>query len=244
MATEDSGRDEARRQAERELDAFNAEQSGVLSGYRGRHLPDDPDTRRQRTAKKDADTKRQLSALQSLLASDPAYAALYNDTLDKLSDAEEATEAALEAALADLGAAKDALAETLDQANTLPDGTRVFRNAEGEVFTEDGERVAGDDLETIVWREDSPSYEDYRGKRDAVSEAQTRIEALRDYQTNVLGDARNRLEDEDNPPDKNELEDIQNDIENKAPAGIMPERSPEVKAPDSGPSAGIEKPVF
>ena len=208
MATEDSGRDEARRQAERELDAFNAEQSGVLSGYRGRHLPDDPDTRRQRTAKKDADAKRQLSALQSLLASDPAYAALYNETFNKLRDAEAATEAALISAQAALGMAKEDVADTLDAASTLPDGTKVFRDANGDVFTEDGERVAGDDLETIVWREDSPSHEDYLGKRDAMSDAQTRIDALRDYQTNVLGDARNRLEDEDNPPSKDELEEI------------------------------------
>lgn len=213
MGTDDSKRDEARRQAERELDAFNAEDSGTLAGYRGKHLPDDPDERKQRAEKKDAEAKRKLSALQSLLASDPAYAALYNETFDKLRDAESATESALTAAQAALGMAKEDLADTLDAASTLPDGTKVFRDANGDVFTEDGERVPAEDQESIVWREGSPSYEDYLKKREAADAAQARIDALRDYQTNVLGDARNRLEDEDAPPDKDELEEIGNEIE-------------------------------
>lgn len=210
---DDEKRLEAAREAGTELDQFNAELSDTLSGYRAKHLPEghaSNSAHRERQAEK---ARAQMNALEALLASDPAYAALYNQTFDKLRAAENSTETAIARTLETVSQTGQELADALDKANALPDGWKVFRDpATGSVYDQNGNTVAGDDLAAVVWREGAPTWQEYRDKRQADAEAQARLAALRRFQEE-LGGYRNRMEDRDNPPKPPEMQEIQNGIE-------------------------------
>ena len=185
-------------------------------------------------AQKRRDEEREhLSALMAILHSSAAYAALYDQTMDALRNAEAATEAVLAEARGVLANADEALADLMDNANTLPDGTKVFRDRDGNVYTEDGRLVEGEALESIHWRGNAPSYEDFLAHRKAVSDAQATIDAILRYQTDTLGHARDRLTDEDNPPTKEELEEIQRGIENEMPPEVKSIAEPRSPSPDA-----------
>lgn len=177
-------------------------------------------------AQKRRDEEREhLSALMAMLRSNAAYAALYDQTMDALRNAEAATEAALTEARDTLDNANEALADLMDNANTLPDGTKVFRNQNGNVYTEDGRLIEGEELQGIHWRDNAPNYEDFLARRKAVSDAQATIDAILRYQTDILGHARGRLAAEDSPPTKEELEEIRRDIEARMPEAVASQES-------------------
>lgn len=171
-------------------------------------------------SKKEQERKRRESAASmtqlQVLLNDLVYRALYNETFDQLRAAEAATEAALETAHDALSQADTALEDTLANAARLPGGTRVFRDADGNIRTEDGEIVSGPDAETIVWNGGEPSYEELLARRKASEETRQRVNDLLRYQNDVLGRARDRMEDPDNPPSPDELKQIQDDIEEGA----------------------------
>ncbi len=80
------------------------------------------------------------SRLQAMLAANAGYARLYNDTLGDLGDAEDATDRAITKAEAVLAESQQQLEQTLNRAAKLIDGTRVFRDARGNVLNERGQR--------------------------------------------------------------------------------------------------------
>jgi hypothetical protein len=134
-----------------------------------------------------------------------------------LTEAEAETDqkiADLEAELQNQNEQLDALTR---RAAALPDGTKVFRATDGTLWTEDGQDVSH--LAThIEWKGHEPSWEDYLRQRDKAAELQTQLDAWRHYQVDVLGGARERLSNPDDPPKKEELDDIMRDIEAKRPA--------------------------
>lgn len=148
--------------------------------------------------RKHNNTAEFLSALDVLLQ-DPEYAKLYNDTKDLLRRAETAAESALNKAEA-------TLEDIESRAAKLPNGTKVFMDKNGHARTEDGAIINVAIAEGIVWPDDAPMWED----REAVRE---HIDVIRAYQVDVLGHARERLDDEENPAQKDELEDLQKDMQ-------------------------------
>ena len=167
-----------------------------------------------------------LSALAMLLMRDPEYAALYDDTMDKLRAAELATEAALGKAADSVAQTKDDLDDFLARASVLPDGTRVFRAADGTIHAEDGRLVDDDEAEGIYWHNGAPSHEDFLTRKKAADQARASYDTILRYQTEVLGRARDRLADEEAPPSKEELAEIQKLIEEQQPAAVRAEAEP------------------
>ncbi|MCP5366721.1 MAG: hypothetical protein H6907_09945 [Hyphomicrobiales bacterium] len=220
---------------------MNLETAGVSVGRIRRFLPEGahPDTIRKRREKE----QEQLSALMARL-SDPEYAALYNDTRDRLTRAERATEYALAEAAETLGQAKKAWDDGLNGASILPDGTRVFRDADGDALTEDGKRVEGDELGDIRWRDDAISYEEYLARKKALDQAQRAYDAVLRYQVDILGRVRDRLGNEEQPPSKQDLRDFQDDIEKKMPSAVVKRMEPDSPAVGhaSAPSADMDVP--
>ncbi len=173
------------------------------------------------------------TALAILLAN-AEYAALYNNVSDLVDRAESVTEKALREAEQELADAEQALSDILDNANRLPNGTAVFRDADGRVWTEDGKLIEREALDSIVWRDGAPSYEEHLRRKAAADEARKRLEEIRRYQVDILGHARDRLNDTNEPPSMEELEQIQKDILEKAPPGIRSELETEASAtPDT-----------
>ncbi|SDG59429.1 hypothetical protein [Thalassobaculum litoreum] len=204
------------------------------------HPGEEPVGARDRKEKEERERAASLTRLQVLL-NDPAYRALYNDTFDQLRAAEAATEAALQDAHDALSQAETDLQSTLDSATRLPDGTRVFRDAVGNIRTEDGEIVSGPDAETIVWKGGEPSYEELLARRKAEGDARQRVEELLRYQNDVLGPARDRMEDPHNPPTPDELKQIQDEI--RAGAEALALGQPESASFDrSGSSVELQLP--
>lgn len=174
--------------------------------------------------------RERVSRLLELLQHDPEYAALYSQTIDLLGRAEAATARALSKAENALDQAEQELGAINDRANTLPDGTKVFRDANGVTRNADGEIIDDHRLDTIHHRPDAPSYEEYLAAKKAAEQAQKRIDELRRYQVDVLGDARHRMTDPDNPLSLEDLQEIQRDIKDQAPSAIQTELSQDVAA--------------
>ena len=221
----------AARRREQDRDDYNNEIAGREVGRIRRFLPDD--ARPDHSGKRAKRESNRVSALLSLLQSDPAYAALYSETLDKLREAEAAAALALSQATSALDQARTDLADALDGASTLADGTRVFRDQNGDVWTEGGQRVEGDALDEIVWREGTVSHEEFLARKKAVDEGQRNVEAILQYQVEILGDARDRLMNEDDPPSMDEMKEMQENFVELAPDAVLSKLNPD---PDLAPS--------
>lgn len=168
--------------------------------------------------------------LQILLASNPAYARQYNSTFENLRGAENATDRAIAKAIARLEKTQQQLQETLDRAAMLPDGTRVFRDGAGKVWTEKGDAVSDERAASIHWRGDEPAYEQFLRERESVDDRVTTLEALQGYRVDALGRIRDRMMDEDNPPSGEDLERFKREIEEKMPPEVHAERQVSLEA--------------
>lgn len=154
---------------------LNNEMAGREVGRIARFLPEDATP--ANIKKRNERNHERLSALMTLLRSDPAYAELHNNAMETLRRQELATERAL---------------------------------------------------------------------ADAIRRGdQKRIDELRRYQVEVLGHARDRLTDEDNPPTKEEIEGITQSIEARAKeANVVPDAGGFDTGPSIAPTVSISKPVL
>lgn len=193
-----------------------------------------------RRSGRSTDIGQYANQLQMLLATDPEYRAAYEATLDVLTQAESETDQKIADLEAELQKQNEQLDTLTRRAAALPDGTKVFRAADGTVWTEDGQDVSH--LAThIEWKGHEPSWEDYLRQRDKAAELQTQLDAWRHYQVDVLGGARERLSNPDDPPSKDELDEIMRDIKDKAPSALQhsPEAEPEAQLSTPVASAAI-----
>jgi hypothetical protein len=210
-------RREADEQRQVDFDDLQNEMAGLETGRVRRFLSEDARDARDPKRRAEAQAK-ETTRLHMLLMSDPAYAALYKGTFEKLREAEEATEKALLQAALTREDAERNLDDVLARAQRLEDGTRVFRDREGRAWTERGGQIDAATLDALEWRGNEPSYEEYVAGKDAADRARQNTEALQTYQVDVLGHIRNRMTDEDNPVTKEEMEQFQKDMTEKMPA--------------------------
>lgn len=236
-------REEDRRDYEREL-------AGIDIGREARfHSTEFVEERRQgRGGSSSAQRTAQqqyASRLQMLLATNPAYAKLYNDTMDALGDAEAATDRAIAKAQEALEDAQRQLEQTLSRAAKLPDGTRVFRDARGNVWNERRQRVSEAEAASIEWRGDEPAYEQFLEDSESVTDRLTRLEALQGYRVDTLGSIRDRIADQDNPPSASEIEQYKRDIHEKMPEAAQEEMTPQAPVlAGAGPAALLDIPTM
>lgn len=223
--------DEFTVQAARQREEFNALQDEISGHGFGRisrlgRVRDEAQARKSGRSSSHSGYDNQLAFL---LATDPGYRAAYTAATKALTQAEANAEreiAALERAISDETAQFN---DMIDKAATLPDGTKVFRNADGTVYDEDGNNVthlAGH----IEWTGLEPSWEEYSKQKARLDDLNAQLLAWREYQTGVLGAARERLNETDNPPPRDKLDDIITDIEGLKPKHTTPvEQAPEVE---------------
>ncbi|WP_417517996.1 hypothetical protein [Minwuia sp.] len=217
---------ERAREADERLDDHNAELSGTKSGYIYRTSAADHESRPDIRAKKARKAEARISALEALLASDPNYAALYNETRGQVIDAANEAEARIEAITEELASAEAELSELESNAARTGDGRMAFRTSDGRVVDENGQEIAAPEAASIVWPNDAPSYDDYLDRKKAVQDAQDALAAWREYQA-AVGEAKDRLDDPDNPLSEDELEEIQELLERSRPE---PTAAPEESA--------------
>lgn len=192
-----------------DMHRFNRAMSGLETGDGNAH------NSKSKDKAADAQRKGKSSGLRKLdeWLLNPEYEALYNRFGDLLSGYETATETAL-------GRAENALAELLDRAAHLPDARAVFRDENGNVVTEDGSIIDPETAVAIQWPDDAPTYKDYLKRKQDLDE-------LRRYQIDVLGEARERYENPDDPMTAEEIEQRMKEIQEQAPQQIEAELKPD-----------------
>ncbi len=206
---------------QQDVDDLNNEMAGRETGRLKRFLVSNATASPQQKA--DEERTRAMRSLMWLLEHDAEYAKLYHETKDLLIHAEAITEQALAQAQDDLDDAHTAMDALLENAARLPGGTMVFRDTDGRVVTADGTQVTNQvAIDGIVWHSNTQDYDNYVRQKQDIEAIERTIFELREYQVDVLGHARERLSDETNPSLHEELEDIQRDIQTKAPDMVKP----------------------
>jgi len=189
--------DDQKRQ--QDIDDLNNEMAGRDVGRQRRFLHDrDP----QYIEERKREDKHRHDMLMQMMR-DAEYAAAYQRAWDALDNAQDA----LSEALLENAEETERLAEALDaiegQAARLPDGSPVFRAADGSLRDADGNRLRSDALPaSLTIPEDAPSYEDYASARDALHSARMRGQELARIQTEVIDPARDRVEAGGMTPDE------------------------------------------
>lgn len=210
----------------RDLIDINNEIAGRETGRAKRFLvssdEDGPDSEKKKE-------ERQFSALMRLLQ-DPEYARLYMQAANTISDIEDAAARALAKLETERESAAQKLDEIKDSAATLPDGRRVFRTDDGRLLTEDGEDVSARRGDVRGLTENTPSWEDYQRAKEALEEIERRRREIDEYMRDVIDPFKRRLADPNNPPSKEELEDIIRKLKENQPADVA--RAREQYEPD------------
>ena len=205
---------------QRAFDDLQRELAGVDVGRQERFLTGEERSPRARDEKERRRARDDLTRLQ-LMMQNEAYAAAYARVSDLIDQAEVATLerlGELESVIADECRSLEGLTE---RARTLPDGTAVFRNAEGQAVTSEGRVLDAHEVTQVAWQHDAPSYEDYLTQKRRLEALEAEREAAIRYQTEVLDDARERLDDADGPPSLDELEEIEARVKDQAPASVQ-----------------------
>ncbi|WP_439543305.1 hypothetical protein [Hyphomicrobium sp.] len=207
-------REEDRRDNERELAGIDI---GREARFHGTEFVEERRQGRSGASSAQRSAQREFtSRLQMLLATNPGYAALYNDTMGALGDAEDATDRAIVKAEAAHKAAQEKLEQTRSRAAKLPtDDSPVFKDKHGIVRNERGEAVNDDIADRIEWRGDEPAYEQFLEDSESVKDRLTRLEALQGFRVDTLGRFRDLMDDKDNPITETELREGQREIAEK-----------------------------
>lgn len=156
--------------------------------------------------------KRERSALQSLLLN-VSYKASFDAALQAFNQAQSMVYEALIKATDNLDNAKHVYDGLLERASTLPDGTKVFLADDGTAYTEDGRVLDQDEVRTVDWREGGPSWDEAQASRKAYNEAQRRYDEVAHY-NNRLDQINHELNDEDNPPSLDRLDELKDELNN------------------------------
>lgn len=174
------------------------------------------DDRSPEEKRKKREREQQRQMLAELLF-DPVYKAKYDLAWSTLRKAENAVASAFDRLDQNILAAQTILRDMEQRAARLPGGDLVFRDQNDVVRYGNGDAVEDNIAETIVWSGAEPSFEEYRAGSDRLAVLETDRRTVERYETNVLGDARDRLSDETNPTSLEGLDDITDGINDQMP---------------------------
>lgn len=215
---EDAKRVAARQQ---DFDDLQNELAGRETGRQERFFP--ADDRSPKDQRRKHESEQAVRTALDVLLADPIYRARYDEAMTRLRDAEQTTEAALDRIAQMIGETEETIRDMEDRAARLPDGTMVFRDANGVVRRADSSVVEAYLVDTIIWTGNEPSFEDYRGQQDQLAGLEASRTEVEGYRDNVLGPVRDRITDQDNPPSLDALDDIIADIESEMPEIVSDE---------------------
>ena len=202
-------REDDRRDYERELAGIDI---GREARFHGTEFVEERRQGRSGASSAQRSAQREFtSRLQMLLATNPGYAALYNDTMGALGDAEKAADDALEKLEAALTKARRETQNMLERAAKLPGGRSVFKDKDGQVWDEHGERISADQAASIQWRGDEPTREAFIDQSRYAKDISRSVDEMRGVQVD-LGGIREEMTAKDNPPTQERVEDLRNQI--------------------------------
>lgn len=219
----DHGNNDLADRRKTDFDDLQNETAGRETGRISRFLPDGEGSPQSERKKREAD--HALQTALDILMQDPVYRERYDGVLNDLRDAEQATDAALEQNAQMRRETARTIDDMEESAARLPDGALAFRDEDGLVRHTDGSEVDDTLAQTILWTSNEPSFEEYREQQDRLSALTTQQHEVETYRDDVLGSARHRLTDPDDPPELNELDSIQDAFMSGMPSAVA-ERMP------------------
>ncbi|MCF6354797.1 MAG: hypothetical protein L3J26_06795 [Candidatus Polarisedimenticolaceae bacterium] len=202
--------------AERDRIDLNHEISGVSTGRIQRFLSEDYHDIYGESEKKKSE-RHYHSMLEILLAEDAQYFAFYSQVTENLDKAYQAVGQALIDINQRLGVSGRKLQFLRENTAESEDGTKIFRSNDGSIYTEDGKHLNDDEAQKYRLLDNLQSWEEYKAAKEVYEAAARQKTAAETYQHDVLDHARERLNDEDNPPTMDELKEIQLNIQAKKP---------------------------
>ncbi|OKL42921.1 hypothetical protein [Pseudovibrio exalbescens] len=223
----------AKAQKERALqqdrDDYNNELHGNVTGRIQRFLSREAFEDNQSTHSGKKASTAKLSALDILLLNDPEYAKVHKAALDE-NRATQAKVTDLQNQIDRVMAKLDKkIADTLDQAITLPDGRKIFMNKAGEVYSTDGELIDPAIVEGYDWN-DRPPLEHYL----SLTQNRTELIEISDEADTISlrnGERREKLEDSHDPLDHEEIQELRD--EEKSDMGRLEQLNNRTKSIDT-----------
>lgn len=199
----------ADRRRQQDIDDLNNELSGNDVGRTARFLS--PEARDRLLAKKQGKPSKAMNALEMALMSNPAYAAIHKAAVDETRAAQRTADAFQDDVDMALSEVQTDMARMLDEAVTLPDGRKAFRGKDGVAWTVGGERVDEAITAGIDWsgRPTSQDYQELLDREETLGNASHQGRQL----SNRLGEIHNELNDEDEPPSVEAIENYRAEIE-------------------------------
>lgn len=210
-------RNEQEQQKRRDHDDLQNEYAGRETGRMQRFLTREDRLDDQRHKEK---KQRETRTLLELLMASPAYRHQFEKVTIALSNAQAAADDALSYLEDAIASAESALTELQEDAARLPDGTRVYRDADGVVRREDGTAVDDVLAATILWRGDEPGFEEFRASRGVLTALQAEHEDVLRFQNTVLGPSHDALNNPNDPPTFEELQEILEGVHAEMPAAV------------------------
>ena len=202
--------------SQQDWDDFNNELSGLEVGRLQRFISTASDHSPQAQEKK-REKEAHASMLAYLLAEDPIYAKLYFEVEQDLNDAQEAVNAARADINSELAMCSANIQLMEDNATRLDDGTMVFRSENGDVYTQDGLKLDDDVAKNIAFGSHSPSWESYKAEQDKAEQLRIQRQELDIYQRDTIDHIRTRMDDNEYPPSKEDLEEFKKQIKESKP---------------------------
>lgn len=207
--------------AKRDLDDLNAELTGMETGRQQRFLAGDKSVRAVEERKRKEEEQAFQSLLEMLLRENARYARLYNEVKEQLARTEQAVDAHLHQVEQERGATAQRLRRIREGAATLPNGARVFRSStDGSLYTEDGQRLSAETARGVAIPEGAPTWEEYAREVERSRQLRQEAQDVERYREEVLKPAQERMNDKDNPPSMEELEDLRKQVEAAAPPAL------------------------
>jgi hypothetical protein len=151
---------------------------------------------------------------------DPEYARAYQATRSAADRAAAAVETALNANAVASAEVQSRLQEMRESAATLADGRKVFRGKDGRLIAEDGTDVSDQRASITGLSDVTPSWDDYARESERAEALAREREQIERYQHGVLNPIRQRLDDPDNPYDKDELDGARHQLEEQMPLSV------------------------
>ena len=158
-----------------------------------------------------AQQKKDYQSLLDFLLSSAAYQEAYNQTMAALTETESLVYEKLLEASETLSGSEARLAEVLERARELPDGTKIYRGKNDNAFRADGTKVPASEMININWRKDDATVDEHRQAKQGRDVDKARFDQLSGFEIE-LSELRHKIKDTGNRPNLDELDQIKNRI--------------------------------
>lgn len=222
-------------------DDLNFAQGDVEVGRMRKHLPSeaiDPITRKSK--KQMAIEAAIQRTLEWLLLNDANYRLAHENLIGAVRSAQDTTQTTLERIMDALMHERSVMQDLLNRAAQLPDGTKVFKDKNGNVRDEDGAIILPEEAAAIEWTGSETTYEEYETQRKRVEGLEANERELRGIESE-LGEIHERNTRNESPlelEEKNADIGRANELEKRAQeirinvANRTPERANALKGDD------------